>query len=192
MKNVRFLFKCLFILGFFYSFYLQSQVQQGHSNNNKFRQLYDQFADPNRYHNASGAPGVDYYQQKVDYEMEIELDDVNSRLYGEEIITYKNNSPDQLQYLWLQLDQNIRKKNAPNLDKNGFTDSGFEQSNSLVSNYLNDPFEGGFNIDWVHDSNGKNLPFTINQTMMRVDLPQAISPGDSYLFKIKCITIKNI
>jgi len=185
MKNVRFLFKCLFILGFFYSFSLQSQVQQGHSNNNKFRQLYDQFADPNRYHNASGAPGVDYYQQKVDYEMEIELDDVNSRLYGEEIITYKNNSPDQLQYLWLQLDQNIRKKNAPNLDKNGFTDSGFEQSNSLVSNYLNDPFEGGFNIDWVHDSNGKNLPFTINQTMMRVDLPQTISPGDSYLFKIK-------
>ena len=92
------------------SFLLNAQTQQGHTNNNKFKQLYDQFADPNRYHNAAGAPGVDYFQQKVDYAMDIELDDENSRLYGEETITYINNSPDQLPYLWIQLDQNIRKK----------------------------------------------------------------------------------
>ena len=89
---------------------LSAQVQKGHTNKNKFRQLYDQFADPNKYHNASGAPGVEYYQQQVDYVMNIELDDENSRLYGEETIKYTNNSPDNLQYLWLQLDQNIRKK----------------------------------------------------------------------------------
>ena len=96
---------------------LNAQIQQGHTNTNKFRQLYDQFADPNKYHNAAGAPGVEYFQQKVDYVMDVELDDENSRLYGEETITYINNSPDQLPYLWLQLDQNIRKKDAPALEK---------------------------------------------------------------------------
>ena len=111
-------------LGFFTAVFIltttaSAQVQQGHTNNSKFKQLYDQFADPNRYHNASGAPGVDYYQQKVDYLMDIELDDAASKLYGEETITYTNNSPDQLPYLWLQLDQNIRKSDAPNLEKNG-------------------------------------------------------------------------
>ena len=108
---------------FFCFLVLHGQAPQGHTNTNKFKQLYDQFADPNKYHNASGAPGVDYYQQKVDYSMDIELDDKNTRLYGAEIITYTNNSPDYLPYLWLQLDQNIRKKDAPALEKNGSENS---------------------------------------------------------------------
>ncbi len=90
---------------------------QGHTNTNKFRQLYDQFSSPNSYRNASGAPGVDYYQQQVNYKMDIELDDANQKLYGDETITYINNSPDQLPYLWVQLDQNIRKKDAPSTSK---------------------------------------------------------------------------
>ena len=76
---------------FLNSFLLQAQTPQGHVNNNKFKQLYDQFADPNKYHNASGAPGVEYFQQKVDYVMDIELDDEKSKLYGQETITYTNN-----------------------------------------------------------------------------------------------------
>ncbi|MDG1023873.1 MAG: M1 family metallopeptidase [Flavobacteriaceae bacterium] len=164
---------------------VSAQVQQGHTNTNKFKQLYDEFADPNRYHNASGAPGVDYYQQKVDYVMDIELDDANSKLYGEETITYTNNSPDQLPYLWLQLDQNIRKKDAPGLEKNGAGNSVTVRPSSFVSNFINDPFDGGFNIDWVQDINGKALQYKVNQTMMRVDLPKAIAPGATYVFKIK-------
>ena len=167
------------------SFLLNAQTQQGHTNNNKFKQLYDQFADPNRYHNAAGAPGVDYFQQKVDYAMDIELDDENSRLYGEETITYTNNSPDQLPYLWIQLDQNIRKKDAPALEKNGSGNSVTMRPSSFVSNYVNEPFDGGFNIDWVKDEKGNPLPHKINLTMMRVDLPQPISSGGSYVFKIK-------
>ena len=112
-----------------------AQIQQGHTNSNKFKQLYDQFANPNRYHNASGAPGVDYYQQKVDYKMDLELDDASSKLYGEEIITYTNNSPDQLPYLWLQLDQNIRKKDAPSLEKNGADNSVTVRPSSFISNF---------------------------------------------------------
>ena len=164
---------------------VSAQVQQGHTNTNKFKQLYDEFADSNRYHNASGAPGVDYYQQKVDYVMDIELDDANSKLYGEETITYTNNSPDQLPYLWLQLDQNIRKKDAPGLEKNGAGNSVTVRPSSFVSNFINDPFDGGFNIDWVQDINGKALQYKVNQTMMRVDLPKAIAPGATYVFKIK-------
>ena len=177
-------------LGFFTAVFIltttaSAQVQQGHTNSSKFKQLYDQFADPNRYHNASGAPGVDYYQQKVDYLMDIELDDAASKLYGEETITYTNNSPDQLPYLWLQLDQNIRKSDAPNLEKNGAGNSVTVRPSSFVSDFINDPFDGGFNIEWVTDQTGKALKYTINQTMMRVDLPVAIAPGQTYVFKIK-------
>ena len=172
-------FSCLCVI------FLYGQTPQGHTNNNKFKQLYDQFADPNKYHNASGAPGVDYYQQQVDYVMDIELDDKNTRLYGEETITYTNNSPDYLPYLWLQLDQNIRKKDAPALEKNGSGNSMTLRPSSFVSNFVNEPFEGGFNIDWVKDQNGSPLRYQINQTMMRVDLPNAIPPGGSFVFQIK-------
>ena len=76
-------------------------------NTNKFRQLYQEFASPNMYRTASGAPGPAYFQQQADYKINVELDDVNKKLYGDEIVTYKNNSPDQLDYLWVQLDQKI-------------------------------------------------------------------------------------
>ncbi len=176
----KFLFFTLFGM-----FFIQAQVQQGHTNNNKFRQLYDLFADPNKYHNASGAPGVEYFQQQVNYKMDLELDDENTRLYGEETITYINNSPDHLPYLWLQLDQNIRKKDAPALQKNSDGTNVTESPTSFVNNYVKSPFDGGFNIDWVMDSNNNPLPYTINQTMMRVDLPKAIAPGGQFVFKIK-------
>ena len=84
-----------------------SERAPGHLNNNKFKQLYEEFSTPNRYRTASGAPGVDYYQQQVNYDMDIELDDRNQKIYGDETITYINNSPDALAYLWVQLDQNI-------------------------------------------------------------------------------------
>ncbi len=128
---------------------------------------------------------MDYYQQKVDYTMDIELDDKNTRLYGAETITYTNNSPDYLPYLWLQLDQNIRKKDAPALEKNGSGNSLTMRPSSFVSDYVNTPFDGGFNIEWVKDQNGEALPYQINQTMMRVDLPAAIPPGGTFVFQIK-------
>jgi hypothetical protein len=185
MISIKAIQRHFLALSFLTPFFVFGQVQQGHTNGNKFRQLYDQLADPNKYHNASGAPGVEYYQQKVDYAMDIELDDENSRLYGEETITYTNNSPDQLPYLWLQLDQNIRKKDAPALEKNGTGNSVTQRPSSFVSTYVEESFDGGFNIEWVRDNQGGALPFKINQTMMRVDLPTALAPGDVFKFKIK-------
>ena len=74
--------------------------------------MYDEFSTPNMYRTASGAPGSAYYQQQADYKMDIVLDDKNAKIYGFETITYTNNSPDDLEYLWVQLDQNKRAKDS--------------------------------------------------------------------------------
>ena len=87
---------------------VEKEKQQGHVNVNKFRQLYEEFSSPNMFRTASGAPGPAYYQQQADYVMEIELDEKNKMIYGNETITYTNNSPDILDYLWVQLDQMVR------------------------------------------------------------------------------------
>ena len=83
----------------------KKEREPGHYNQSRFKQLYEEFATPNNYRSASGAPGPDYYQQQADYVMDIELDDKNAKIFGEETITYTNNSPDNLEYLWVQLDQ---------------------------------------------------------------------------------------
>ncbi|MDC1080464.1 M1 family metallopeptidase [Flavobacteriaceae bacterium] len=187
MKN-NYLF---FSFAFIFSSLLFSQeetpkaVQSGHKNNNNFKQLYEEFSTPNRFRTASGAPGIDYYQQQVDYIMNIELDDQNKKLYGEETITYTNNSPDELSYLWLQLDQNIRKKDAPALEKNTSSLAAMENVESFVEETFKEPFDGGFNIQYVGDSTGKPLRHVINQTMMRVDLPTPLKSGQQYVFSVK-------
>ncbi|MDG2491616.1 MAG: M1 family metallopeptidase [Flavobacteriaceae bacterium] len=163
----------------------ESKTQAGHKNTNNFKQLYEEFATPNRFRTASGAPGVDYYQQQVDYVMDIELDDANKKLYGKETITYTNNSPDELPYLWVQLDQNIREKDAPALEKNGSGVSPLTRVASFATKNMKDPFDGGFNVEYVRDSNGKSLKTITNQTMMRVDLPAPLKSGQKFVFSIK-------
>ena len=163
----------------------ESKTQAGHKNTNNFKQLYEEFATPNRFRTASGAPGVDYYQQQVDYVMDIELDDANKKLYGKETITYTNNSPDELSYLWVQLDQNIREKDAPALEKNGSGVSPLTRVASFATKNMKDPFDGGFNVEYVRDSNGKSLKTITNQTMMRVDLPAPLKSGQKFVFSIK-------
>ena len=164
---------------------IDSISSAGHSNTNKFKQLKEELPTPNSYRTASGAPGRDYYQQKVDYIMDIELDDENKKIYGEEEITYTNNSPDELSYLWIQLDQNIRKKDAPALEKNGEGAEPILRVETFVNTFFKEPFDGGFNIDWVKDANGAPLRYTINMTMMRVDLPQPLKSGAQFKFSIK-------
>ena len=162
-----------------------SAAKQGHPNNNKFKQLYEEFATPNTFRTASGAPGVDYYQQKVDYKMNITLDDENTKLYGEETITYTNNSPDALPYLWIQLDQNIRNENDMETAKNPSVAPMLTSPERFIADYTGEKFVGGFNIEEVKDSNGTPLKYTINKTMMRVDLPTPIQSGGQYSFSIK-------
>ena len=161
------------------------EKEPGHNNQSKFKQLYEEFATPNTYRSASGAPGPDYYQQQADYVMDIRLDDKNAKIFGQETITYTNNSPDDLEYLWLQLDQNIRTKDSKALLKNGSAVKESEDTADFVQKYITESFDGGFNIDYVKDTSGKALPFTINFTMMRVDLPTPLKSGEKYSFDIK-------
>lgn len=156
---------------------------QENTNQNKFRQLKQELATPNVYRTASGAPGHEYYQQQADYVMDIEIDDEKQRLYGMETITYHNNSPDELRYLWVQLDQNMRSQDSDSkkIAKGTLSE---KESFSRIKRMLND-FDGGFKIEKVTTKNGSKLPHTINKTMMRVDLPSPLKPGSAYSFKIK-------
>lgn len=153
------------------------------TNESKFRQLKQELPTPNLYRSASGAPGPSYYQQQADYQMDIELDDANQRIYGEATITYTNNSPDPLDYLWLQLDQNIRAKNSMT-QKMRKGSIGNEMSARQLR-YLFYDFDGGFKIDYLQDTLGEKLSFTINNTMLRVDLDLPLKQGESFEFKVK-------
>lgn len=159
-------------------------------NTSKFRQLGQELPTPNVYRTASGAPGHEYYQQQADYNMSITLDDETQRIYGEETITYTNNSPDELRYLWVQLDQNMRAQNSMTQqiktggifnERTGTPQTAFNQ---LKNNQFYD-FDGGFKLDYVQTTSGSNLRYTINNTMMRVDLPSPLRKGQSFSFKIK-------
>jgi hypothetical protein len=149
----------------------------------KFRQLEEILPTPNEYRAASGAPGHRYWQQKVDYNIKVEIDDVNQRCIGSETITYKNNSPDTLTYLWLQLDQNIFEPGsdanltvtAPNLAQ-----LSYGQALSL----MRDPFPGGYKITSVKDAAGAPLSHTVVKTMMRVDLKKPLAPGESTVLSV--------
>ena len=159
--------------------------QKGHLNTNKFRQMYQEFSSPNMFRTAAGAPGPAYYQQQADYKINIELDDQNKRIYGDEIVTYTNNSPDNLEYLWVQLDQNVRKKDSPSLDKDGDGAAPYYLPSGFTNKFINKPFDGGFNVEYVKNVNGKPLDFFINQTMMRIDMSTSLKSGESFSFSIK-------
>lgn len=161
------------------------EKQEGHTNTNKFKQLYDEFSTPNMFRSASGAPGPAYYQQQADYKMDIELDDANARLSGFETITYTNNSPDVLDYLWVQLDQNKRAKDSksPLIESDGV--STVSRPGNFVNKYIANSFDGGFKIEAVQDANGNPLNYFINRTMMRVEIPQPLQPGAKTSFAIK-------
>ena len=163
----------------------QQERKAGHLNNNRFKQLYQEFSSPNQYRSASGAPGPAYYQQQADYKMDIVLNDDTSVLYGTETITYTNNSPDVLEYLWVQLDQNVRASDSKTslIEANGAAPA--QQASSFVNSYMGEAFDGGFKIEYVKDRKGNNLSYTINRTMMRIDMPKVMSPGDTYSFDIK-------
>ena len=170
----------------FSSSVISQRIQTEQINTNKFRQLNQEFSSPNMFRTASGAPGPAYYQQQADYKINIELDDLNKKIYGDEIVTYTNTSPDQLDYLWVQLDQNIRSKDSPSLirDSSKLVEPAYIP-NSFDDDFLKKPFDGGFNINHVRGIDNKPLDYFINQTMMRIDLPEPLKTGQSFSFKVK-------
>jgi hypothetical protein len=150
----------------------------------RFAQLAQELPTPNRYRSASGAPGPDYWQQRADYVIDVQLHDKDQRITGKETIVYQNQSPDVLTYLWLQLDQNIFEPNsaATSTETGGLGESvNFGQ---LLRKARKEAFDGGFKIKSVTDKSGVALRHTVNGTMMRVDLPSPVRPGGSFVFSV--------
>ena len=149
----------------------------------KFAQLDQMLPTPNNYRAASGAPGHAYYQQKADYKMTLVLDDAKQRLDGVETITYTNNSPDPLAYLWLQLDQNIYDQNA---DSKVIEVEKMENFKSVSDLRKRDfYYDGGFKIEKITNMSGQPMTYFINKTMMRIDLAKPLLPGQNISFQIK-------
>jgi hypothetical protein len=164
-----------------------AQAQQSGSNHgNRFEQLGTMLTDPNVYRSASGAPGPKYWQQRADYDITATLDDEQQKLTGAETVTYYNNSPDPLTYIWLQLDENEHDLKS---DNNSFDGSSMSEKMSMraVNGILGNPGSKTFGVNIVKltDESGRALPYTINQTMMRIDLPQALQPGQKLRFKVE-------
>ncbi len=167
------------------SFGQEATTKEGHTNQNKFKQLKELLPTPNLQRTASGAPGLKYTQQKVDYVMDIVLDDENTRIYGNETITYHNNSDDTLPYLWVQLDQNMRAADSKTPDIQPSNIPNSTSKKSFNKKYIDTPFDGGFKIESVQNMNDSNLSHTVNQTMMRINLETPLAAGEKFQFKIK-------
>ena len=179
------LIKKLIALNFFVLVTGAAWSQESGGWQGKFEQLGPLLPTPNSYRSGSGAPGHNYWQQRADYDIDVELNDQTQEIIGKETITYYNNSPETLRYLWLQLDQN-------NMTKGGMT-------NSTETNRIRDsiptkyfpvsqavmPYEGGFTILAVKDAGGRSLTHLINNTMMRVDLPTPLKSGEKVAFQVE-------
>jgi len=164
----------------FYSILVASSLtfmawaQSPNTDKSLFRQLGSELPTPNTYRTASGAPGESYWQQRADYDIKVEVDDNKQRLIGKETITYTNNSPHVLTYVWVQLDQNVVDPESDTYKTKTNTMSertSLMQLNAMIDN----SFDGGFKLEYVRDILGKDLKYTVNKTMMRVDLPTPLA-----------------
>jgi hypothetical protein len=151
-----------------------AMAQTPNTDKSLFRQLGSELPTPNTYRTASGAPGESYWQQRADYDIKVEVDDNTQRLIGKETITYTNNSPHVLTYVWVQLDQNIVDPESDTYKTKTNTMSERTTMTQLNAMFDNS-FDGGFKLEYVRDIMGKDLKFTVNKTMMRVDLPTPLA-----------------
>ncbi len=163
----------------------QLYAQRTSNHGNKFEQLDGDLPTANKFRGADGAPGPEYWQQQADYKIDCTLDTEKHRLDGTETITYYNNSPSILKYIWLQLDENEHRADA---DNHKFNPSSIQTVMSERALDRLTPSAGrekfGCNIESVVKSNGEELNYTINKTMMRIDLPRPLKPTDQITFKI--------
>jgi virulence-associated protein VagC len=183
----KFIKKYAFMLLFFSTMSIHAQLvapPAAVNGNTRFEQLGSELPTPNNYRTASGAPGKDYFQNRADYDIKVELDEANDKIIGSETVTFYNNSPDVLTYMWLQLDQNyFAKGNTTAATQTGGVEK-IRLGETPDESQLPVAGEYGYKITAVKDKLGKALRYTVNQTMMRIDLPLPLAPGQSYAFNI--------
>lgn len=163
-----------------------------------FRQLEDEdWPTPNRERRATGAPGPDYWQQQVDYDIRIRLDEREKTLTGSASISYTNNAPDTLDFLWFQLDQNRFRPDSIAVMTE--TVGGGDRSAGRVGAAMPEGISAasvrrrhqiaqdgyGYNIRSVTDADGNPVDFTIVDTLMRVDLDDVLETGQSVILNVE-------
>jgi hypothetical protein len=152
---------------------------------NAFEQLGTILPTPNEQRTASGAPGNRYWQQRADYTIIAELDEAKLQLNGKEKVTYFNNSPDVLTYIWLQLDENEHDPNTGSVVANSSRLRARSSEAELNGMDKRPALEGhGVKIDELTDQLGTRLKYTINQTMMRIEMPVPLKPGMQFVFNL--------
>jgi hypothetical protein len=178
-----FAFILLFVNAKFFAQNIQNNPKSNHGN--KFEQLGTILPTPNEYRTASGSPGAKYWQQQADYDIDVKLDEKNLSIIGTETVTYHNNAPENLSYLWLQLDENQHDPTSDNhtWDENKVNEPITPNTiDALEKKHLQDL---GDKIEAVTDEFGKPLKYTINQTMMRIDLPKPLANKGKFKFIVK-------
>jgi hypothetical protein len=152
---------------------------------NKFEQLGTILPTPNEYRTASGAPGPKYWQQRCDYDIKCDLDETNLKLSGSETVTYYNNSPDLLTYLWLQVDEN-QHSNVNNANYQTSNAMQKQATDVALDRMQGEKDDNGFGdkITKLTDATGKSLHYTVNKTMMRIELPAPLKPGQKFVFNV--------
>lgn len=161
------------------------QNNPGSNHGNRFEQLGTILPTPNIYRTASGAPGHGYWQNRADYNITAYLDEDKRNLKGSETVTYYNNSPDDLDYIWLQLDEN---------EHSSIRNSGYDTSSVLHPSTTDQQLKVtelpvkdngyGVSLEKVTDVSGTPLKYTVNKTMMRIDLPKVLKKGEKFVFKV--------
>ncbi|MDQ6610619.1 MAG: M1 family peptidase, partial [Bacteroidota bacterium] len=181
MKKLFLFFTAAGVMNVAFSQDIKNNPASNHGN--KFEQLGSTLPTPNEYRTASGAPGPKYWQQRADYDIKATLDEAALKLTGTETITYYNNSPDPLTYLWIQLDEN---------EHSTVNNAGYQSSNALpaitsdqqLQRMADTKKDNGYGhiITKLTDAAGRPLTFLINKTMMRIELPQPLKPGQKFVF----------
>ncbi len=183
MRKLLFLMMLLCSVSIMYAQDIHNNPNSNHGN--KFEQLGTILPTPNEYRTASGAPGPKYWQQRADYTIKAELDEPNLKLKGSETVTYFNNSPDVLTYIWLQLDEN-EHSTVNNANYQNESNLGRSINTSTIDALQDAKKDNGYGdiITKLTDASGKALSYTINKTMMRIDLPSPVKPGQQFVFNL--------
>ena len=183
MKKISIFFWLLVCLGAINAQDIRNNPTSNHGN--KFEQLGTILPTPNEYRTASGAPGTKYWQQRADYDIKCELDEPNLLLKGSETVTYYNNSPDVLNYIWLQLDEN-EHNTLNNANYQNASSMGRQVTTATIDKIEEQKKDNGYgiSISKLTDETGKPVKYTINKTMMRIDLPTSLKPGQKFVFDL--------
>ncbi len=161
-------------------------AQNTSNHGNKFEAIDPMIPGPNNFRGMDGAPGPDYWQQQCDYDIDARLNVEEQRLDGKETLTYYNNSPNTLKYFWMQLDENQFSKDnySHRFDPSTIAETMSELDLQALEAYKQ-MGKHGVNIEAVTDTKAQPLTYRINNTMMRVELPKPLAPGEKFSFVVK-------